>query len=128
VGLHCCGDANWGPVLGLGLDVLSIDAALSLESVLACGPALEAFEAAGGRLALGVVPTNLATDADLGIALERVLELFAAAGGRASAVERLDRCLLTPACGLALRSIPDCERVFEDLAGAQAALREATAA
>jgi hypothetical protein len=95
--------------------VVSIDARLSLESVLATGPAFQRFQAAGGVLSLGIVPTDLSApddvDAVVGDARERL--------GR----ETLARCLLTPACGLAMRSVPDAERIFSELRRAQQELR-----
>jgi len=115
-GLHCCGNTAWELLLGLGMDYLSLDVRLSLEAVLGAAPALRHFTEGGGCLALGIVPTNLGAEYDLG-------EVVALA--RAALVEiPLEKCLLSPACGLALRSIPDCERVFADLARAQQALRQ----
>ena len=115
VGVHCCGNTEWAPLLGLGWDVVSIDARLSLESVLATGGAFEKFEAAGGVLSLGVVPTDLSApddvDAVLGMARDRLRP------------QSLSRCLLTPACGLAMRSVPDAERIFAELRRAQHELR-----
>jgi len=40
--------------------------------------------------------------------------------------EALARCLLTPACGLAMRSVPDAERIFAELRRAQQELRGAS--
>src|SRR4051812_25309296 len=65
VGVHCCGNTEWAPLLGLGWDVVSIDARLSLESVLATGPAFERFQATGGVLSLGIVPTDLSAPDDI---------------------------------------------------------------
>jgi hypothetical protein len=55
-GLHCCAQAPWAEVLALDLDVVSFDARLSLDAVLATG-----FR---GRLCLGVTP-ELQLDAAL---------------------------------------------------------------
>ncbi|MFZ5444075.1 MAG: hypothetical protein ACOZQL_29000 [Myxococcota bacterium] len=52
VGLHCCGETDWHALLPLGLDALSFDARLSLDSVLRAG--------FSGQLIAGVdVPTPL---------------------------------------------------------------------
>lgn len=126
VGLHCCGNADWEPILKLGLDVLSCDTRLSLGALLATGEAFWSFIANGGALALGVVPTNLATSYDLEALLEAELALLRAHAPRPDAVAQvLAQSLVTPACGLGLRSVPDCERVVEDLARAQRILRAA---
>jgi hypothetical protein len=115
VGVHCCGNTEWGPVLGLGWDVVSIDARLSLEAVLAAGAAFERFQAAGGVLSLGIVPTDLSAPDDLDGVLLQARERLRR--------EALSRSLLTPACGLAMRSVPDAERIFAELRRAQQELR-----
>ena len=115
VGVHCCGNTEWAPLLGLGWDVVSIDARLSLEAVLATGGAFERFQAAGGILSLGVVPTDLSAPDDLDPVLRHARERLPR--------EALARCLLTPACGLAMRSVPDAERIFAELRRAQQELR-----
>ena len=118
VGVHCCGNTEWAPLLGLGWDVVSIDARLSLEAVLATGGAFESFHAAGGVLSLGVVPTDLTAPDDLDAVLRHARERLPR--------EALARCLLTPACGLAMRSVPDAERIFAELRRAQQELRGAS--
>src|SRR5262249_12074365 len=107
---------EWGLLLGLGWDLVSLDAQLSLGPVLASG-AFEKFHAGGGALSLGIVPTDLD---EPGVAADLVAEVKS----RLPA-EALQRALLTPACGLALRSVPDAERIFEELRTAQRLLRAA---
>jgi len=124
VGLHCCGNTQWAALLDLGLDLLSLDVRLSLDAVLEDAPAFFRFLATGAGLSLGIIPTNVAAD----YSLERLVDSVEAslrATLRTSPrfAEVLSRCLLTPACGLAMRSVIDAERVFEDLREAQRALR-----
>ena len=57
VGLHCCSDADWGALMGLGLDLLGIDARLSLRSLLQAGEALVTFVSMGGRFTLPTAGT-----------------------------------------------------------------------
>lgn len=125
VGLHCCSNTDWAFLFGLGLDIVALDARLSLGAALAAGAAFEQFLAGGGRLALGIVPTNLAASYDLPALVEAVLAMLRAHGGAAAVSRALSGALLTPACGLALRTVPDTERIFEDLARARALLRAA---
>ena len=121
VGVHCCGSADWSSVLELGADLLSFDTALSLPALAAQAQALERFEDRGGSLALGLVPTD-GREADLEALAARVVATLRGAG---KAGERLlERALLTPACGLALRSVAQCERVFDSLKGVQRLFRE----
>jgi hypothetical protein len=115
VGVHCCGNTEWAPLLALGWDVVSIDARLSLESVLATGAAFERFQAGGGVLSLGIVPTDVSGELDVDAVLRE-------ARARLSP-STLARALLTPACGLAMRTVPDAERIFAELRRAQQELR-----
>jgi hypothetical protein len=114
-GLHSCGNTAWAQVLGLRMSYLSFDVRLSLEALLRTRDELMGFLSAGGRLALGIVPTDGGSEYDL----EEVI----AATRTGLAGLPLDGTLLSPACGLALRSVPVCEAVFEDLQRAQQALR-----
>ncbi|HEY3444757.1 MAG TPA: hypothetical protein VGK67_00270 [Myxococcales bacterium] len=121
-GIHCCGEADWAPLLRLGLDVLSFDATISLEKLLVSRPDVERFLETGGWFGLGVVPTDARTpqefDQRLETALTGIEKLSAPLRGRI-----LSQSLLTPACGLGCRTVGDVERVFEALIQAQARLR-----
>jgi methionine synthase II (cobalamin-independent) len=114
VGVHCCGNTAWDALLDLGMDYLSLDVHLSIEAVRRSREALGRFLAGGGRLALGLIPTNVG-------ARYALADLCAAV--RAIEAVPLVECLLTPACGLALRTVPECEGVFEELAEGQRVLR-----
>jgi hypothetical protein len=133
VGLHCCSDADWGTLMGLGLDVLAIDTKLSLRSLLKAGETLVTFTAMGGRLALGVIPTNHGEQISVPELLEgmsdqlTVLEQYFPT--RASIFEHiLSRSLLTPACGLALKTEHEAERVIDQLDDFRRAYRTSRAA
>jgi len=110
VGVHCCGNTDWGALLGLGFDIVSLDARLSLTPILATG-AFEQFHEEGGTLALGIVPTDFSATDDVGELCDLASTLLPA--------EPLKRAMLTPACGLALRSVQDAEHIFEQLRVAQ---------
>jgi hypothetical protein len=109
VGVHCCGQTDWAALMALPLDVLSLDAGLSLDAVLAL-PALDGFLARGGRLALGVVPTHTVDPAPVEDVVDSVRERL---GERAGAI--LAGAFLTPACGLALKSIPEAQNAYDAL-------------
>jgi hypothetical protein len=121
VGLHCCGNTRWEALLGLGLDLLSFDVRLSLDALLDVPAPLEAYLEGGGALSLGIVPTDLGEDAnveELAGAAQASLESVL---GASAAHAALDRSVLTPACGLALRTVIDAERIVEQLRTARAA-------
>ncbi|HXX29505.1 MAG TPA: hypothetical protein VEJ89_02170 [Myxococcaceae bacterium] len=115
VGLHCCGNTAWGAILGLGVDLLSFDVRLSLDALLAEPGPLAAFLASGARLSLGIVPTDQEEEGsgeELAAAAEAALRSVLA---RDELRPVLERTVLTPACGLALRTVRDAERIMEAL-------------
>jgi methionine synthase II (cobalamin-independent) len=121
VGLHCCSDADWGALLGLGLDVLAIDARLSLRPLLRASEALVAFANAGGRIALGVIPTDLRDQAapppaQLMAEVEGALRGAGQFPGRSAIFQHLlEPSWLTPACGLAFAGERRAEAAITDL-------------
>ena len=127
VGLHCCSNTDWARVMGLGVDVLSLDVRLSLDALLEERSAFARFLDAGSTLSLGVVPTDLASTyrvEELAASVEASLRAALPAGRRFEDVAA--GVLLTPACGLAMRSVPDAERILSELRQAQRLLRDAT--
>jgi hypothetical protein len=129
VGVHCCSNTRWGALLGLGLDLLSIDARLSLDAVLEESRAFWAFMASGSTLSLGIVPTDLATAYVLSELVDSVEASFRATAPRGLSFEGLlSQMLLTPACGLGMRSVPDCERIVGEVRQAQRELRSLVSA
>lgn len=128
VGLHCCSNTDWPALLDLGLDVLSIDVRLSLDAVLEDAAALRRFLASGATLSLGIVPTNLDATYSIAELVDSVEASLRATLGSASFGAALSHVLLTPACGLALRTVMDAERIFGELKQAQRAVRAAVSA
>lgn len=122
VGVHCCGNTDWGHLLALPWDYVSFDLRLSLAPLLATGEAFARFVAGGGALALGLVPTNVALGRPLpaGEEIDALVDEVHARFDPAL----LARSLLTPACGLGMRSVPDAERIFALLQRAQRRLAD----
>lgn len=118
VGLHCCSNTHWPSILTLPIHLLSIDCALSLESVLSCegGRPFESFIDRGGRLSLGVIPTGAGQlqGSDASVIFSDLLAQFTR--WIPESPERIRKILgeavLTPACGLALHTIPEAEDVL----------------
>ncbi len=127
VGLHCCSDADWGALIGLGADFVAIDVGLSLPSLLKAGEALVTWVAMGGRLGLGIIPTAQ-RDAPIASAEELVAQLGQQMSKleqyfptRASIFENiLHRSLLTPACGLAFMTEDEADEAVAQLLRFQA--------
>lgn len=122
-GLHCCSNTHWAPVLTLGADFLSFDALLSLPAILECTRDLETFWAAGGRFALGLVPTNPKSQ-DMSVDL--VWEKFRSLVPASLWPRVLQEALLTPACGMALHTPASAEDLLTRLKALQERARAAS--
>ncbi|QRN94860.1 hypothetical protein JRI60_38010 [Archangium violaceum] len=129
VGVHCCGNTHWTSLLDAGLDVLSLDVRLSLDAVLEESVAFARFLESGATLSLGIIPTDLTSTYQVGELVDAVEVSLKAALPPGHSFPRVgSQVLLTPACGLAMRTVVDAERVLEQLKVAQRKLREALVA
>jgi len=57
-GIHLCGNPDWDFLLGLDLDILSLDVYTNGEVFASYAPAVRRFLDKGGVLSWGIVPTN----------------------------------------------------------------------
>ncbi|WNG19549.1 hypothetical protein [Cystobacter fuscus] len=129
VGVHCCGNTDWASLLDAGLDVLSLSVRLSLDAVLEETGPLARFLDSGATLSLGIIPTDRASTYDVGELVDAVEVSLEAALPPGHSLEQVGgQMLLTPVCGLALRTGEEAERVLEQLARARRQLLEARAA
>ena len=100
------------------MDFVAVDAVLSLLPLVNTGAAFDGYIKDGGGLLLGIVPTNTQVGShyigDLVDTSLAVLRQHAETGGIAHEAV-LARTLLSPACGLAMRTVPDCEQISDDL-------------
>ncbi|MBM7868306.1 hypothetical protein GTO89_15805 [Heliobacterium gestii] len=114
-GLHCCGEADWSPILGSGVHIASFDACRHFEGMLRQAEAVERFLSRGGLLAWGIVPTEpeaLAAATAEGI-LGQLGEQMAALASRGVSGEALRRqMIVTPACGYGLRTVAEAEKAY----------------
>jgi methionine synthase II (cobalamin-independent) len=126
VGVHCCGNTDWASLLDAGPDVLSLDVRLSLDAVLEESGAFARFLESGATLSLGIIPTNLVSTYEVGELVDAVEVSLKAALPPGQSFERVGaQVLLTPACGLAMRTVVDAEHILEQLKDAQKRLQEA---
>jgi len=124
VGLHCCSNTDWAAVMGLGIDILAVDARLSLDAVLDDREAWLAYLATGATLCLGVIPTDLASAYSVEELCASVEASLRATTPPSLPFEALlSRMLVSPACGLAMRSVIDAERICDETKDAQRRLR-----
>jgi hypothetical protein len=124
VGVHCCSNTEWKNLLDLNLDLLSIDVRLSLDAVLEERDAVARFLAGGSVLSLGIIPTDLASTYQVTELVESVEAALRATLPPDRLPQLLAQLPVTPACGLAMRTVIDAERVFDELRVAQRALRQ----
>jgi len=60
-GIHLCGNPDWDFLLGLDMDILSLDAYLNAEIFASCATSIKKFLNRGGVLVWGIVPTGIET-------------------------------------------------------------------
>ena len=130
VGLHCCGDADWSPLLQTAEpDFMSIDCGRSLTSLLSEPTAVKNFIERGGRFSFGLVPTQSgkfkASTFDAKTEIQALADAFRSSldCGPAEVKQILNEALYTPACGLAFHSPEDVEEVLTALTQVEAAAR-----
>ncbi|MBI5523756.1 MAG: hypothetical protein HY910_14100 [Desulfarculus sp.] len=102
LGVHCCGNTDWGMLVDAGLDVLNLDSAGFGEHLLLYPQALRDLYARGGAVAWGAVPTVKFTGQEtapgLWAGLRGLLDKLVASGFDPATLAR--QALITPACGL----------------------------
>ncbi len=124
VGVHCCGNTDWGLLLASQADILNLDAYGFLENLALYPNELRAFLDRGGAVCWGIIPNNeqiqnetpqsLADRLRAGFSL--ISEKASARGVAISADELSSRSLIAPACGLGSTTIEIAERAFDVLA------------
>lgn len=116
VGIHCCGDTDWGALAALGPAWLSWDlAALGHGFAMGVDQIAEAL-GAGARVMWGIVPTTAGPLPDQNVLLGRygtALANLVVAGAPFASLKA--EAWFTPACGLAGLSVADAEAVTEQL-------------
>lgn len=108
-GMHCCGNADWNQIGGLGLDMINFDAAdeIVADKLINSGKIKEYVES-GGIIAWGVVPTI--GEKIEGANYEKVegnfhslIKNLAAKGIKEDIL--LEQSIITPSCGTGTLSI-----------------------
>ncbi len=114
VGIHCCGDTDWGAVAALRPGWLSWDVAALGPGFLAGVDQISRALAASTRLMWGIVPTTPGTLPDQSVIVSRYGTAVATLIVAGAPLESLkQRAWFTPACGLAGLSVADAQAVVE---------------
>jgi hypothetical protein len=103
-GVHCCGPADWGAIVGAGPTVLSLP--VELAGSLSWR-AMRRHLHRGGWIAWGAVPTDRPVAPGDIEALWKALDVQLGLDARLAA-----HTIVTPACGLANHTIEQAETVF----------------
>lgn len=102
IGVHCCGNTDWGMMLDAGPDVVNFDAFEFMDHFLLYPDELKGFVEKGGSIAWGIVPTagfrGDETENQLSGMLRRGMESLEKWGISRELISR--RSMLTPACGM----------------------------
>jgi hypothetical protein len=113
-GVHLCGNPDWDFLLGLDLDILSLDVYSNGEVFASYADSIKRFLERGGLLVWGIVPTNLESfeTEDLDSLEKRLEEIWGSLGKRGIDLEfLLSRSLLSPATCCLVN--PDGEKTVE---------------
>jgi methionine synthase II (cobalamin-independent) len=132
VGVHCCGNTDWGLLLETPIDILSFDSYGYFDHLLLYDKALAAFFQRGGFVAWGLVPTldreHLAQETGDTLWQRFTSQVERLAGLGLGVTEVLNHSLLTPACGLGYLSPEEATRALTLLAELSGRAREWLAA
>jgi hypothetical protein len=124
VGVHCCGNTDWGLLLDSQADILNLDAYSFLDNLALYPKELRAFLDRGGAVCWGIVPNDelIRSESPASLAkrmrdgLQLIAEKASTRGIRITADELSARSLITPACGLGSTTVEIAERVFDVMA------------
>lgn len=126
VGLHCCGNTDWGAVLESGVDIISFDAISCGDKFSLYPEEIKRFVKKGGFIAFGIVPTSEYGEWTAEDSLyDRFMSILA--GLEEKGVPRgelLDHAIFTPACGMGPLKPRDAGRVLELVASLSARIQD----
>lgn len=114
-GVHLCGNPDWDFLLGLDLDILSLDVYSNGEVFVSYADSIKKFIERGGVLVWGIVPTNFEPfeKENLDSLDKRLEEIWRTLGKRGIDLEfLLSRSLLSPATCCLVN--PDGEKTVEE--------------
>ncbi len=116
VGVHCCGNMDWGLLSRSNVNIISFDAYEFGEKVALYAQDFKNYLARGDYLAWGLVPTDnpelleTETAESLKQRFDQLIKVFT--GKRIPLEQLMTQALVTPACGLGNLSEATCERAL----------------
>ena len=125
-GVHCCGNTDWSILMDTRIDIINFDAYEYFQSLVLYPEHLQKFFTNGGVLAWGIVTTSgKIKDENTDTILENFenkIDVLSKKGF--DKVEILDKCLITPSCGMGTLPINLSDKVLEILNNISTKLRE----
>jgi methionine synthase II (cobalamin-independent) len=115
VGIHCCGNTDWGLLFESGADIVNFDAYHFLDKMLLYPEEASLHLGRGGVLAWGVVPTTDEARSHSASSLSRLLDSWIRRFVDTGLDEEILRrqCLITPSCGMGALERDLSERVLD---------------
>ena len=99
-GIHLCGNPDWDFLLGLDMDILSLDIYTNAEIFSSCTGSIKKFLDRGGVLVWGIVPTGyeLSAKESLGFLMMKLEGIWQHLGKKGVDIEQLiSQSMLSPA-------------------------------
>lgn len=113
-GIHLCGNPDWDFLLGLNLDIVSMDIYTNAEVFSAYAPSVKRFLARGGTIVWGIVPTGFEAfgKEDLNSLAAQMETVWSVLGSRGVDIpQMLNSSLISPATCCLIN--PDREKTVE---------------
>ena len=107
VGIHCCGNMDWGLLARTNVDIINFDAYFYGDKIILYPEQISAFLNRGGILAWGIVPTGTTgyeaavfdeTAESLKKIKNKLIDMFTNKGIPEKQI--MDQMILTPSCGM----------------------------
>jgi len=122
-GTHCCGNTDWGVLLGTQVNILNLDAYSFIENLALYPVELRGFLDRGGAICWGLIPNNEQifneTPQTLAKKLQDGIKLISEKAAKRGITIRPDefasRSIVSPACGLGSATVEIADRVFDVL-------------
>lgn len=113
-GIHCCGNTDWSILMDTSVDIINFDAYEYFQGMTLYPENLKTFFSRDGVLAWGIVPSTEKAQHENSESLlqmfEEKINILSQKGFDRS--ELLDRCIITPSCGMGSLSIELSEKIL----------------
>ncbi len=125
IGMHCCGNTDWGLVMQSNLDMINFDAYNFGETLAIYANDVQGFLERGGWFAVGIIPTSEDIDNEEKPSLQEKLDSWTERMKKEGVDESLLRrkIVITPACGLGTLNIIQAEKTYRILKELQKSYR-----